>query len=143
MKPWIRLVDDLDDVQVPVIRQLVVQPADDVQFRRSLGSALRGPLQNLLVGHDVALGAFQVGAEGAERAAVDANVGRIEVLVDVVVRAVAVLPLADDVRQFAEREQISAVVKEDAVIEGQSRASEVSWTIFLLRVFRRVAWGTS
>ena len=79
VQPRICLVDDADDVQIPVIRQLVVQAADDVQFRRPASVGLGGPLHDLLVGHDVAFGALQVGPERAEGAAVDADVGRIEV----------------------------------------------------------------
>ena len=57
--------------------------------------------EDLLVAHQVALGAAQVGAERAEHAAVDADVRRVQMRVDVVVGAVAVLPLADQVGQLA------------------------------------------
>ena len=39
VQPGIGLVDDADDVQVPVVRQLMVQPADDVQFGRAAAIA--------------------------------------------------------------------------------------------------------
>ena len=42
-------MDDLDDVEIPLVRQLVVQPADDVQFGRALAVGLGGPLDDLLV----------------------------------------------------------------------------------------------
>src|SRR2546430_1456627 len=70
----------------------------------------------------VALGALQVGAEGAEGAAVDADVGGVEVSVDVVVSEVTVLALADEVGQFAEAEQVGVLVEEDAVVEGEAAA---------------------
>ena len=106
-----RLVDDADDVQIPLVGQLVVQAADDVQLGGAAALGLGGALEDLLVGHDVALRALQVGPEGAEGAAVDADVGRVEVRVDVVIGEVAVLALADEVGQFAEREQVGAVVR--------------------------------
>ena len=58
--------------------------------------------EDLLVAHHVALGVAQVGAERTERAAIDADVRRVEVRVDVVVGDVAVLPLADEVGQLAD-----------------------------------------
>ena len=122
VQPRMRLVDDADDVQIPFVRQLMVQTADDVQLGGAAALGLGGALQDLLVGHDVALFAAQVGAESAEGAAVDADVGRIEVRVDVVIGEIAVLALADDVGQFAEREQVGALVKENAVVEGQPLA---------------------
>ena len=86
-------------------------------------SASVGPLQDLLVGHHVALRALQVGPESAEGAAIDADVGRVEVRVDVVVGDVAVLALAHQVGQFAEREQVGLVFEEQAVVEGEPGAA--------------------
>ena len=46
MQARMGLVDDADDVQIPLVGQLVVQAADDVQFGGAaplgLGGALRG-----------------------------------------------------------------------------------------------------
>src|SRR4051812_22974865 len=36
MQPRMRLMDDLDNVSIPFIRQLMMQPADDVQLGRAL-----------------------------------------------------------------------------------------------------------
>ncbi len=88
-------------------------------------------LQDLLVGHDVAFRALQVGPERAEGAAVDADVGRVEMRVDVVIGDVAVLALADEVGQFAEREQVGLFHQEHAVVEGQPFAGQ---NIFANRV---------
>ena len=113
------LVDDADDVQIPIVRQLMVQPADDVQLGGPASLGLGGPLEDLLVGHDVALRALQIGPESAEVAAIDADIGRIEVRVDVVIGDVAVLAFADQVGQFAEREQVGLLFEEEAVVEGE------------------------
>ena len=119
MQARLGLVNDADDVQIPFVRQLVVQSADDVHLRSAAPLGLRGPFQDLLVGHHVTLLALQVGPEGAEGAAIDADVGRVQVRVDVVVGEVAVLALAHAVRQLAEREQVGVIVEEDAVVERE------------------------
>ena len=116
------LVDDADDVQIPLVGQLMVQAADDVQLGGAAALGLGGAVQDLLVGHHVALGALQVGPESAEGAAIDADVGRVEVRVDVVIGEVAVLALADEVGQLAEREQVGLLVEKDAVVERQPLA---------------------
>src|SRR5207237_10510030 len=67
-------------------------------------------------------GALQVGAECTKRAAVNADVGRVQVRVDVVIGELAVLPLADDVRQLAQREQVRVVVEIEAVVEREPLA---------------------
>src|SRR4030095_15400822 len=83
---------------------------------------LGGALKNLLVGHHVALGRFQIGAERAEVAAVDADVGRVDVRVYVVIGEVAVLALADMVGELAEIEEIGLIVKKSAVVKGEPLA---------------------
>src|SRR5262245_52478020 len=118
MQVRVRPMDDADDVQIPLIRQLMVQATDDMQFGRSALLRLGGAFENLLVGHDVALRAFQVRSEGAERAAVDAHVDWVEVRIDVVVSEAAVLALADEIGQLAESEQLGALVEEYTVVEG-------------------------
>ena len=102
-------MNNANDVEIPFIGQLMMQPADDVQLGGAARLSFLGPMQNLLVRHDVALLALQVGPEGAEDAAIDADVGRVEMRVDVVVGGVAVLALADGVGEFAEREEIGVI----------------------------------
>jgi hypothetical protein len=93
-----------------------------VQFGAALRGRLAGAVEDLLVRHDVALRRLQVGAERAESAAVHAHVRRVEVLVDVVIGDVAVLRLADAVRQFAEGEQVGVRVEVQAVVEREADA---------------------
>ena len=79
--------------------------------------------EDLLVAHHVALRVAQVGAERAEHAAIDADVGRVEVRVDVVVGEVAVLPLADQVGQLADFGQRHVgPLENEAVVERQPLA---------------------
>ena len=79
--------------------------------------------EDLLVAHRVALRVAQVGAERAERAAIDADVRRVEVRVDVVVGDVAVLPLADQVRQLAHfRQRHVGPLEHEAIVEREPLA---------------------
>src|SRR5205823_11760811 len=105
-------VDDFDDVEIPFIRKLMVESAHNVQFRGAVAFGLRSPFQNLLVAHDIPLRALQVRAESAENAAVNADVGGVDVRIDIVIAEVAVLPLANEVGQLTKCEQIVALEKE-------------------------------
>ncbi len=67
-----------------------------------LSTASRPASENLLVAHQVAFVATQIGPKRTEHAAINADVGRVQVRVDVVVRGVAVDPLAHQVGQFAD-----------------------------------------
>jgi hypothetical protein len=44
MQPWIRLVDNADDVEIPVVRKLMMQAADNVQFRGAASLGFGGPI---------------------------------------------------------------------------------------------------
>ena len=56
----------------------------------------------------------------------NANIGGIDVAIDVVIGDVAVFFLADVVGEPAYREQVGGAVESDAVVEGQSLAGENS-----------------
>ena len=118
MQRRVVVVEQPDHVQVPVVVLLVVQAAHDVHLGRAGIDGLLAAGQDLLVAHHVATSLAQVGAEGTERAAVDANVGGIEVGVDVVEAAVAVLALADEVGQLTEFVQVNAFVPEHLGLDG-------------------------
>jgi hypothetical protein len=90
----------------------VVQATDDVHLRRARVDRLLAAGEDLLVAHHVAAGLAEIGPEGAERAAVDADIRGIEVGVDVVPAEVAVLPLPDEVGQFAQFMEIEPFVPE-------------------------------
>src|SRR5262249_47272006 len=122
VEPRVGLVDDADDVEIPLVGQQVVQAADDVQLGGAAALGLGGALEDLFVGHDVTLRTFQVGPKGAEGAAVNADVGRVEVGVDVVIGEVAVFALAHLVGEFAEGEQVGRLVEVNAVVEREALA---------------------
>ena len=106
------VVQQPDDVEIPVVVPLVVQTADDVHLGRAGLDRFLAAGEDLFVAHHVAAGIAEVGTEGAERAPVDADVRGIEVGVDVVPAEVAILPLADEVGQFAQFVQIEPLVPE-------------------------------
>ena len=116
------LADGAEHVHVIGERQVRVDAADDVD----LADRLVQPLTDLgadlvqahLVGQRVTLGT----AEGAELAQVGADVRVVDVLVVDEVGAVAVLPLADDVGEVAEGEDVRVVVEATAVVQGQAFA---------------------
>ncbi len=117
VQPGVVAVDDADHIEVPLVGQLMMQAANDVQLRGAAALGLGGTLEDLLIAHDVALLALQVGPEGAEGAAVDTDIGRVEVGVDVVVGEVAVLALADEIGQFTKREQVRGIVEVNTLFE--------------------------
>ena len=75
----------------------MMQSPDDVEFSRSLVLSLGSPLEDLLIRHDVTFGTLQIGPEGAKRAAIDAHVSRVEMLVDIVLGEIGVLAFAHEI----------------------------------------------
>ena len=107
----IGVVQDADDVQVPLELHLVVQAADDVHLGAAVVDRFAAAGQDLLVAHRVPLRVAQVGAERAERAAIHADVRRVQMRVDVVVGEVAVV--AARARGWPARPLRSAALRAD------------------------------
>ena len=82
--------------------------ADDVQFRAAGLGRLAAVREQLVASHHVTPGipALVFATVGAQRAAEDANVGRIDVQIEVVVGDVAILAAANRVGQLAHGVQI-------------------------------------
>ena len=116
------LLQPAEHLAEPVERQLGMQAADDVEFGDRFAPALAGAMPDLFERHRVRLGIAHPLAEGAQPATRHANVGRIDVAVDVEIRGVAVQPLADDVGQVAERQDIAGAVERQAVLEREPLA---------------------
>ncbi len=111
-------MQQLQDADVPVEAFLVVEPADNVHLSAAGAHRLLAPRNDLLVAHHIAFGVAQVGPECAERAAVDAHVGRIQVRVDVVIGHATMPPLPrevgqrpDIVQRHVAAQQVQAVIK--------------------------------
>ena len=116
------LLQAAQHLAVPVERQLGMQPADDVELGDGFAPALAGALPDLLERHGVGLGIVRPLAEGAQAATGHADVGGVDVAVDVEIRHVAVQPLAHQVGQVAERQDVGGAVERDAVVERQPLA---------------------
>lgn len=116
------LVDDSDDVDVPVEILLVMQAADDMNLCCAGRFRFECSLANHIVRERVAALGLQIRSECTEDAAIDADVRRVEMDVGVVEREVAVLSLAHGIGQAAERQDIDLLVEKDALVEGQAFA---------------------
>ncbi len=110
-------------LQVVVERQIGMQAVDDVDFGQRLMGALPQLVPRLFERHRVrpVVAGLQP-REGAEQAAGDADVGRFEPDVEVVVGARAVPLLALAIRQPAERQRVRTVEQPHAVVEGEAHA---------------------
>src|SRR6185437_13603898 len=125
VQPRIGLVQNANDVQIPLVLHLVVQAADDVHLGAAALDRLAAALENLLVAHQITLRIAQVRTERAERAAIDADVRRVQMGIDVVVGEVAVLALADRIGQFAQFVEIDfRLIEKQSLIERQSLAGQ-------------------
>jgi hypothetical protein len=111
------VVQQANQVEIPVELLLVMQAADDVHFGAAGVDRLLAAGQNLLVAHQIAPRIAEIRAKRAEDAAIDADVRGVEMRVDVVKGAVAVFPLAHQIGQLAELVQMhfGAVEKQSIV----------------------------
>jgi hypothetical protein len=83
-----------------------MQPADDVELSHCFRIARRGSLPGLIEGHRVTGRIALLAPKGAQLAGCHADVGGVDVAVDVEVRHVTVHPLANVVGQPAHGQHI-------------------------------------
>jgi len=100
-----------------------VQAADNVKFGCTFANALVGALVDFVECVGVCARRIGIAAERTEFAMRDANVGRIDVAVDVVVGDVAVLFLADVVGEPADSEKVRRTIELDAVVKRKAFAA--------------------
>ena len=101
-----------------------MQAANDVKFRGAFGDALRGALPDFVQREGVSAGSVGRASKGAQLAMRHANIGGIDVAIDVEVGDVAVALFADVICEPANAEQIVRFVEREAVIGGEAFASE-------------------
>jgi hypothetical protein len=94
-----------------------MQTADDVEFGHSLAVTGGSSLPRFFQGHGVSAGAIFSAAEGAQPAGSHANVGWVDVAVDVEIGNVAVQAFADKVCQPSYGQDIAGSVESDAIVE--------------------------
>ena len=78
-----------------------MQSADHVQFCATVVRGFLTTSDDLFIRKGVALVTAEIRSERAKVAAVNANVGRVQVSVDVVVSRIAVFAFTDQVRQLS------------------------------------------
>ncbi len=123
MQSRISFVQNANHMQVPVVFHFVMQAAHDVHLGGADLGGLLAPGKDLLVAHQVAARIFEIGAKGAEHAAIHAHVRGIQMRVDVVVGDAAVLALAHQVGQFAHgAERSLGPIEKQSVVERQPLA---------------------
>ena len=103
-------------------RQVGMQSADNVKFRDRLGVSGGRGLESFLQRHGVGAGRIFLAAEGAQTAGGHADVGGIDVAVDVKVRLVPVHALANVVGHPSHREDVAGSVQREGVIGGEALA---------------------
>ena len=132
------LLQAAQHLAVPIESQLRMQAAHDVKFGDGFAVALAGLVPDLFERHRVRLGIALLLAERAQLATGHADIGGIDVAVDVEVSLVAVQALADLVRQPADAQQIRSAVNRQAVLVGQPLAGvDLGADRFEASVFKR------
>ena len=105
----------LDQVEEVLERQVRMQTADDVELGHGFAVALAGRLPRLLERHGVGSAVALLLAKGAQAAARHADVGGIDVAIDVEEGQVAVQALANQVGKPADGQHVRRAVERNAV----------------------------
>src|SRR5487761_620370 len=100
------LLEAANHVEIERKRQIGMQAAHDVKFRRAFGDALPGALPDFLERVGVRARGIVVAPKSAEFAMRAADIRRIDVPVDVVVADVAVTLRATVFREPADSQQV-------------------------------------
>ena len=114
------LFEAADQIEEELKRQIGVQAADDVKLGDRFGVARGRCFPSLVEGHGVAGGVALFAAKGAELAGSHANIGGVDVAIDVEVGEVAVHPLADMVGQPANGQNVGGGVEREAVVGAET-----------------------
>ncbi len=118
------LFEPADHFQKIFERQVRVQAADNVKFQRAFAHTLFRARINLIQRKIVGAGRVGIAAKGAKLAVCNADVCRIDVPIDVVIRDIAVLFLAHVIRQPAHGQQVGRTIQRDAVVKAQPFAGQ-------------------
>ena len=116
------LLQAAQHLAIPIERQLRMQAAHDVELGDRFAVAVAGAFPDLFERHGVRLGILGALSESAQAATGDADIGRIDVAVDVEIGDVAVQALAHAIRHPADAQQIGRAVERHAVVETQAFA---------------------
>ena len=93
-----------------------------MKLRDSLAPTLARAKPHFLERHSVRFGIFRTLAEGAQPATGHANVGGVDMAVDVEIGRIAVHPFANQVGQIAHRQDIVRAVQRYPIVEAKPLA---------------------
>jgi hypothetical protein len=95
-----------EHIEIEAVGQLGMQPADHVELGRTGGAGRRRTGQHVIEAQGVAVVIPLFPAEGAEGTAVDAQVGVVDVAIDIEIHPVAVFAPVGQRRQLPHRQQV-------------------------------------
>ncbi len=129
--------------------QIGMQAADDVKLGDGLGVSRGGSFKSLIERHSVGAGRVSLAAEGAQAAGRYANVGGVDVAIDVEIRLIAMHALTDVIGHPAHSENVAGAVEGKGVrrvepltcdhsgVDGlKARVVGPKWMIFARRRHR-------
>jgi hypothetical protein len=105
----VTLFDFAKNVEIPLQPRIGVVGGDDVHLFDIAGDDIVGDRQNLLMAHGVGVGIFAAGAVGAEFADIFADIGRVDMAVDVKIGPFAVKGFATLIGQFTEGKEVQII----------------------------------
>lgn len=111
------LVQVLDNSLIPIVFFLMVKPTNNMKFSTTVIHGLLAPLENFFLIHHATSVAPQISSERTEYTAIDTDIRRVQVGVDVVVANIPVDSFPDDIGQFPEViHRYLRVIHQDPVI---------------------------
>ncbi len=113
------LLQAAHQVEKVLQRQIGMESANNVELRHRLGVARGRRLPRLFQSHRVARRVALLASEGAQPAIRHADVGGVDVAIDVEVGHIAVHPLAHTVGQPAHGQHVRGAVEYESVVEAQ------------------------
>ena len=108
-------------------RQVGMQSADDVKLGDGLAVSGSRGFEGLFERHGVGAGRIFLAAKGAQAASGDANIGGIDMAIDVEISLVAMHALADVVRHPADGKNVAGAVESEGVGLVQALAGHALW----------------
>ena len=105
------------EIDVILERQVGMEAADNVKFGHGFRPVFARDAESFLQRHGVRSRSVRLAPESAQLATGHADIGGIEVAIDVKVRALAVHLFTDMMRQVTEGEDVARIVKRHAVVK--------------------------
>src|SRR5581483_3393288 len=101
-----------------------MQTAYDVELCDGLGVTRRGGLECLFQRHGVCPGSVLLAAKGAQAAGGNADIGGIDMAIDVEVSLVPVQALANVIRKPADSQNVSSAIKSQSIFLSKALAGK-------------------